>query len=77
MGLVCIALILVLTLDLHRWQVDLSEMVDGHTSYLTSLKHILQGIELNSFYATQPHKLRMSQKDKNEAASTPAGPAPQ
>ena len=51
-------------------------MVDGHTSYLTSLKHILKGIELDSFYATQPHKLQMSEQDKAEAASTPAGPAP-
>ncbi|KAG0576997.1 hypothetical protein KC19_5G124200 [Ceratodon purpureus] len=64
--------------DVHGIEnVDLSDIVDGHTSYLTSLKHILKGIELNSFYATQPHKLHMSEKDKNEAASSPAGPAPQ
>ncbi len=63
--------------DIHRWQVDLSDMVDGHTSYLTSLQHTLRGIDLDSFYAIQPKKLHMSEGDKNKAASTPAGPAPQ
>jgi len=57
--------------------VDLSDMVDGHTSYLTSLKHILQGIDINSFNAIHPHKLQMSEEDKKKAASTAAGPAPQ
>lgn len=52
-------------------------MVDGHSSYLTSLKHILEGIDLDSFYATKPHKLHMSDEEKNEAASTSVGPVPQ
>lgn len=67
----------VVILDVCCWQVDLSDMVDGHASYLTSLKYILDGIDLDSFYATQPHKLHMSEQDKDKAASTPAGPAPQ
>lgn len=56
--------------------VDLSDMIDGHASYLTSLKHILNGINLDNFYSTQPYKLHMSTKDKEEARSTTAGPAP-
>ncbi|KAG0621732.1 hypothetical protein M758_3G044400 [Ceratodon purpureus] len=55
--------------------VDLTEVVDGHTSYLTSLKHILHGVDLDGFYATQSHKLQMSDEDKKKAESTPAGPA--
>lgn len=58
--------------DVHGIEnVDLSDMVDGHTSYLTSLKHILRGIDIDSFYATHPHKLHMSEEDKSKAESTP------
>lgn len=55
--------------------VDLSEVVDGHSSYLTSLKQILQAIDLDGFYADQPKKLHVSEKDNGRSGSTPAGPA--
>jgi hypothetical protein len=54
--------------------VDLSDLVDGHSSYLTSLKHILQGIDLDSFHSTRPHKLHLTDEEKNKEKSTPAGP---
>jgi hypothetical protein len=55
--------------------VDLSEVVDGHSSYLTSLKQILRAVDLDGFYADQPKKLYVSEKDKDRSGSTPAGPA--
>ncbi|CAM6013771.1 unnamed protein product [Sphagnum balticum] len=40
--------------------VDVSELVDGHSAYLTKLGEILQGIEIDSFYANHSSKLYRS-----------------
>jgi pimeloyl-ACP methyl ester carboxylesterase len=40
--------------------VDVSELVDGHSAYMTKLGEILQGIEIDSFYANHSSKLYKS-----------------
>ena len=56
-----------------NFQVNLTEMVNGHSSYLTNVQDILQGINIDSFYAQEPDKLHPFHT--NKPSSTAAGPS--
>lgn len=56
-----------------NFQVNLTEMVNGHSSYLTNVQDILQGINIDSFYAREPDKLHPFHT--NKPSSTAAGPS--
>lgn len=49
------------------------EMVNGHSSYLTNVQDILQGINIDSFYAREPDQLHPFHTSK--PPSTAAGPS--
>lgn len=41
---------LFLLFTVHDLQVDVTELVDGHSSYLSAAQQILEHLELNTYY---------------------------
>ena len=41
---------LFLLFTVHDLQVDVTELVDGHSSYLSAAQQILERLELNTYY---------------------------
>ena len=41
---------MLLLFTVHDLQVDVTELVDGHSSYLSAAQQILERLELNTYY---------------------------
>ena len=41
---------MLLLFTVHDLQVDVTELVDGHSSYLSAAQQILEHLELNTYY---------------------------